>query len=80
VIRAPVRAGDRARRALASHDARLARLVRGLRTYLRLREAAGPDSPAVRLAARALRRACDDALAPGDRPTGGREARGARRA
>ena len=47
----------------ARADARLDRLVRALRAYLRLREGAGPESPATRLAARALRRACDEALA-----------------
>ena len=38
-------------------------LTRRLRAYLLVRAAAGPDSSATRLAARALDRACEDALA-----------------
>jgi len=49
--------------AAAVGDRVVARLTYRLRAYLTVRAAAGPDSPATQLAARALERACEDAVA-----------------
>ena len=64
-------------------DRLVRRLTRCLRAYLRLHAAAGPESPATRLAARALERACEDALAyeegwPPPAPAAGRGRAGPR--
>jgi hypothetical protein len=56
-------AAEEAAAAGAVDDLLVARLTQCLRAYLTVRAAAGPDGPATLLAARALDRACEDALA-----------------